>query len=318
MIEQEQMASPETRRLDRRMIVLVNANAGEVLQRRGRPFQQKLQEGFAAVGILADVRLIKGRHLARTLRDVASLEPGAEIVVAGGDGTISRLLDDILAIRRPVGILPLGTLNLFARDLGIGGTSEEAIRNLVHADQRQIDLADINGIPFHSNAGLGFLSRMAREREGTRRHFPFSKLVGFGIALTRALLLTRPIEITIEADGLLAKEVADAVLITNNHFEGSPWTRPRLDEGLLEVHMLRAEGLRGRLAAAYAVWRGKWRELPSLRSITCRRVIVQRKGKRFSTVAMDGEVRRLRNPLTINARPLALSTLAPEPADRSS
>jgi diacylglycerol kinase family enzyme len=82
---------------------------------------------------------------------------------------------------------------------------------------------------------------------------------------------------------------------------------------LLEVHLLRAGGLRGRMSAAFAVWRGNWRELPALRSVTCRKVVIKRRGKRSSTVAMDGEIRRLKHPLTFQIMPRALHVLAPLP-----
>ena len=293
-----------------RMIVLVNASAGEILQRGGPAFAQQLTDLFRSAGVDADVNLVKGKHLAAKLRDLAAAHPTAQLVVAGGDGTISRLLPSLRLLRRTVGVLPLGTLNLLARDLGLGGTVHELVTGLTTATARPIDLGEVNGVPFHSNAGLGFLSRMAREREETRQRYPFSKAIGFAIAATRAMLLTKPVEVLMEVDGRMVQEVADAVLVTNNHFEGSPWTRPRLDQGLLEVHLLRAGGLRGRVAAAVSVWRGTWRELETLRSLTCRRVVINRRGKRSSTVAMDGEIRRFTHPLTFQSLPGALQVLA--------
>lgn len=301
-----------------RLTVLVNASAGELLQRGKSTFAASLQQMLGERGAEARVTLVKGRHLSKKLGEMAAAEPDAQLVIAGGDGTISRLLPVLQSLDRPVGILPLGTLNLLAGDIGTGGTVETAASALTQARPRRIDLAEVNGVPFHSNAGLGFLSRMAREREGARQRYPFSKAIGFGIAAMRAMLLTRPIEVLIDVDGRTITEVADAVLVTNNHFEGSPWVRPRLDEGLLEVHLLREGGVRGRMAAAFAVWRGTWRTLPSLHSVTCRKVVINRKGKRTSTVAMDGEVRRMNNPLIFKSLPGALHVLATEPAETSS
>lgn len=300
------------------MTVLVNASAGELLQRGKNTFATSLQQMLGDRGAEARVTLVKGRYLSKALGEMAASEPSAQLVIAGGDGTISRLLPVLQNLDRPVGILPLGTLNLLAGDIGTGGTVETATAALTKARPRRIDLAEVNGVPFHSNAGLGFLSRMAREREGARQRYPFSKAIGFGIAAIRSMLLTRPIEVLIEVDGRTITEVADAVLVTNNHFEGSPWVRPRLDEGLLEVHLLREGGVGGRMAAAFAVWRGTWRALPSLHSMTCRKVVINRKGKRTSTVAMDGEVRQMNNPLTFRVLPGALRVLAAERADSSS
>ncbi len=307
---------PEAPRLAR-AVVLVNANAGEVLQQGRDAFVAEIGRLFAAEGVEAEVVAVDGRRLAQEARALAKRRPDAPLIVAGGDGTVSRLLPILASLKRPVGVLPLGTLNLLARDLGLEGGTAALVAGLAGAAPRRIDLGEVNGAPFHSNVGLGFLARMAREREGARRRYPFSKAFGFAVAAVRALLGSRAIEVTLEVDGRAMVERADAVLITNNHFEGSPWVRPRLDEGLLEVHLLRDEGFIARLRAATAVWSGRWRELPTLRSSSCRRVVIHRQGRRTSAVAIDGEIQRLDHPVTVEVAPLALSVLAAEPKEGS-
>jgi hypothetical protein len=83
------------------------------------------------------------------------------------------------------------------------------------------------------------------------------------VAAVRALIRTLPIEV--EVDGCYERQVAGAVLVTNNVFEGSPWRRPRLDEGMLEVHLLAAPGFVARTRAALAVMTGE-SSRPILRS----------------------------------------------------
>ena len=161
----------------------------------------------------------------------------------------------------------MGTMNLLGRDLGLVGDLELDVRALHTGHLRVVDMATLNGVPFHSASGLGFAVIVAHERERARRRIPFSLVLATIVAAVRALIRTRPIEVEVEVDGRRVQLVADAVLVTNNVFEGSPWRRPRLDEGILEVHLLAAPGFVARTRAALAVMTGEWRALRHLTSL---------------------------------------------------
>ena len=107
--------------------------------------------------------------------------------------------------------------------------------------------------------------------------------------------------------------MADAVLVTNNLFEGSPWRRPRLDEGLLEVHLLAAPGFVARTRAALAVMTGEWRALRHLTSLRAARVTLRRPGRGRTRVSLDGEVTLQRGALAYAIVPQALRILAANP-----
>ena len=134
------------------------------------------------------------------------------------------------------------------------------------------------------------------------------------VAAVRALIRTRPIEVEVEVDGRSERLVADAVLVTNNVFEGSPWRRPRLDEGILEVHLLAAPGFVARTRAALAVMTGEWRALRHLTSLRAASVTLRRPGRGRTRVTLDGEVTLQRGALTYAIVPRALRILAANPA----
>ncbi len=90
------------------------------------------------------------------------------MVIAGGDGTLMRLLPIIVAAERPIGLLPLGTVNLLGKDLGFTGDLLADARLAAGTDISRVSLAKAGTTLFHSNAGLGILGRMAREREEAR------------------------------------------------------------------------------------------------------------------------------------------------------
>ena len=208
----------------------------------------------------------------------------------------------------------MGTMNLPGRALGLVGDLELDVRALRTGHPRAVDMATLNGIPFHSASGLGFAVIVAHERERARRRIPFSLVLATIVAAVRALIRTRPIEVEVEVDGCYERLVADAVLVTNNLFEGSPWRRPRLDEGMLEVHLLAAPGFLARTRAALAVMTGEWRALRCLTSLRATSVTLRRPGRGRTRVSLDGEVTLQRGALSYAIVPQALRILAASPA----
>ena len=88
-----------------------------------------------------------------------------------------------------LGVLPFGTMNLFARDLGMPADVREAVAALSDVAPRRIDLAEINGRPFHTLSGLGFFSQMARAREETRGH-PLGRLASLVLGMVSCVART--------------------------------------------------------------------------------------------------------------------------------
>jgi diacylglycerol kinase family enzyme len=285
-----------------------------VLQGSRGELEARLRNAFAGAGVAADLRFVTARALKDSIAQAPD-DPGHLLVVAGGDGSVNAGLAALGARSGPTAILPLGTLNLLARDLGMTGVIEDDIRLILEGEPRDVDLADVNGHRFHSIAGFGFFAVMAVQREQARRRFPFSRAFSFAWAATRALILTRQISVEIEIDGRHEATMADAVLVTNNRFEGTPWRRGTLDAGELEVHLIALPTLFDRARAAVAVARGRWREMPQITTTAASEVILRRSSPRRRFVAMDGELRRLRSPLHFHCLPKAATLRAARRTD---
>lgn len=280
--------------------VIANARSGAVLSRGAEAFAADVVAAFAAAGAEADVRLAEGEGVARALAAALSIS-GLRVVIAGGDGTLMRLLPVILREGRPVGLLPLGTVNLLGKDLGINGDLAHDARIAVGDETQRVSLAVIGNVLFHSNAGVGILGRMARERENARRRFPFSRVMSFTWAAIRTLALARTISVDLEVDRDIRHLQADAVLVTNNAFDDTTLRRRQLDEGLLEVHIVTAPDLRSRLDLAFAVLRGGWRKHPALQTLRCRALRLERRDRARTRVAVDGELLVMRGPIAMRA-----------------
>jgi diacylglycerol kinase family enzyme len=290
----------------KRARVVVNARAGTVHQAGEAQFSEEITARFAEHGITAEIDFSTGDVLRQRLEAALAADTDHDdtiVVLAGGDGTISLLLPVIIAAQRPVGILPLGTMNLLGRDLGLTGEIAHDIGVIAAQQPRSVTLARINGTPFHSNSGFGILGVMAREREAARSKFPLSRQLSFAWAATRTLMLSRSIVVELEIDGQRENRRTDALLITSNRFHGMPWQRARLDEGVLELHALRAPNILKRIGMLVAVLRGRWREHPALTTVTTKSATIKRRDKKRSTVAIDGEMRRMTGPIRYDLAP---------------
>ncbi len=133
--------------------IVVNRRAGSVLEQGEERFREALIDAFAAHGVAAEVAMTPPREIKARLEEAIAQAPDL-VVACGGDGTVNELLPVLRAARTPVGILPLGTLNLFARDLGFTGDVAHDVAALARMRPEKVDLAEVNGVPFHSNAGL--------------------------------------------------------------------------------------------------------------------------------------------------------------------
>lgn len=289
--------------------VVVNARAGSVLEAGADAFAARIAAAFAQHGCRAEVRMVHPRELDDAL--ALAIETGDAIpVIAGGDGTINGVLPVLLQASRPVGILPLGTVNVLGRDLGLAGPLERQIEALCNGVPVTMDIGRVNDRLFHSLSGMGFFALMAREREYARRRFPFSRAVAFAVAATRSILFTRAITVDIRIGEERHVVEADAVLVTVNSFDGAEWQRSRLDGGLFEVHILNAGGLYSRCKAALSVVSGRWKSSTNLMSFTGHEVTLTRRDERRGHITFDGEVERRSGPLAYSILPGAVRVIA--------
>lgn len=304
----------ETQTQQRCFRVIANARAGTVLEAGADTFARRIADAFAAAGCRAEIELVPPRQLQERLR-AAVADDTVTTVIAGGDGSINGALPVLVGCKRPVGVLPLGTVNVLGRDLGLVGTLEEQISALCQGEPVALDLGSVNGRLFHSISGMGFFSLMARQREYARRRFPFSRLVAFLFAATRSILFTHAIRIEMEIAGERRKVEADAVLVTVNQFDGAEWRRSHLDGGEFEVHILDTGGLLSRAKAAFSMLTGGWRNSHNLVSLTGTAVTITRRDKRRGHVTFDGEVERVASPFAYRLLPGALRVIAARPAE---
>lgn len=292
-----------------RAVAIVNAKASTVLE-LGPAIVDDIACRFSEQGHDLELSLVSPEEIEEALRSAAARPDIDAIIVGGGDGSQSLAASLLAGTGKALGVLPLGTVNLLARDLDVPFDFLEAVDALAEAGVESIDLGDLNGRTFHSLAGLGFLARMARERQRARADVPFARWLAFLLALVRAIARVDRMSLQIETeDGKLVRR-SSAVLVTNNIYRETEWTRARMSDGLLEVHIVKGWTWLPLLTAGFDVMLGRWRQTGRIESILAREVEIRPRRRRIP-VSVDGEVVYERRPLRFTVRRGALKVLRP-------
>ena len=299
-----------------KLAVVLNRRAGTLFGRSIEDGAREIEARFARAGSSASVTIEAGRATIDAIRHAARSDAHV-VVVGGGDGTVRSAARIVLEHGKTLGILPLGTVNLLARDLGIPFDLDAAIDALAAGEIRRIDVGVVNGRIFLSTSGLGFFVHMAQAREEWRSSSMRSKWVAFAGALWTALARAPDFEIDIDTgDGLRAVRTR-AVLTTNNIYEDVPGLvakRPRLDRGELALHIARHQSRLATLRAAVLAINGGWQVDPGVETIRTRSFTVL-SDRSHMRVSNDGELDVIKTPLLYRVRPRALAVLAPRAED---
>jgi diacylglycerol kinase family enzyme/membrane-associated phospholipid phosphatase len=228
-------------------------------------------------GMVIAVNPRSGREDYDPAADIAELLPAAEVLqltedagvsellgeaarsgrakalgVAGGDGSVAAAAAVALEFGLPLAVVPAGTLNHFARDIGVA-TPPEAAAAVEQGEAVQVDVAEVNGVPFLNTASIGSYPEMVRRRD--RLSGRMGKWAALTVAAAQVLRHGSPVEL--EVNG---RRISAWILFVGNGCyvpRGlSPAWRPRLDDGLLDVQYLRADLQFGRTRAVLATLLG--------------------------------------------------------------
>ncbi|MEO6004107.1 MAG: diacylglycerol kinase family protein [Opitutus sp.] len=293
------------------VIVVYNEKAGTSVSADG-PTREALQDAFAAAGITADVRNVPGDQIEASLREAVRERPTV-LYAGGGDGTISTAAGLVAGTNIVLGVLPLGTLNHFARDLGIPSDWREAVAALVAAPVRAVDVAEVNGRVFINNCSLGSYADAVRRRDALRREKGHGKWPAMILASWAVFRELRRMRLQITTPDTTLTLRTPFVLIANNQYTGSVLAtslRPKLDEGRIWLYTTRARkhGALIRLAWQSLVRRIDAADDLEVHSFTHATITVLR-GR--IPVAADGEIVNATPPLQLKIKAGALRVLAP-------
>lgn len=234
------------------------------------------------------------------------------IVAAGGDGTVSAVGSALVGTDTALGVLPAGTLNHFARDLGLPMELDAAARVIAGGQTTSVDVGEVNGRSFLNISSIGLYSSVVTQRERLMRHG-----VPRSLALARAALTAlwqfpdTTIRFTTGTTGLVAK--TPLLFVGNNRYEFAGLQAGRrtcLRGGILQLCTVKNPTRSALLKAAILALMGKLEASPDV--VTADVMWARIETLRHSVeVALDGEVVRLRSPLLYSIRARALNVRVP-------
>lgn len=284
--------------------VVLNASSGHGAAMK---VAARLEELFKAAGRQAHITLARtGGELSTAVRK--AVEAGCDTLVAGGgDGTINTAASAILGREITLGVLPLGTLNHFAKDLGIPLDLEEATKLILKGSWCKVDVGEVNGRCFLNNSSLGVYPVIVRLRERYRATLRGKWIAAFWAALT--VMRRNPfMAVKLHVEGQAMVRRTPLVLVANNEYRTTgihAGTRESLARGRLALYVLNAERRPGLLQLALKVLVEGAERVKELDLFTVEEVAVETRRRRLQ-VALDGEVVTLDSPLQYRTRPAAL------------
>jgi diacylglycerol kinase family enzyme len=300
------------------VIVFLNVD-GRAVQRIGAAAaRRRIEEAFARSGVSAELVPVDGKALPAAIRARLANRPpgGATIVAAGGDGTVHAVAQALAGTDTPLGILPLGTLNHFARDLGLPLDLDEAVRVIAGGHAVAIDVGEVNGTVFVNNSSIGLYPVMVHDRNRQRRTSRRSKVLAMLLALFHVLRRPPVRRLRIEALGH-SEPIATPLAFIGNNLYGtdllSLGRRTSLAGGELCLFTANPVGL---LGLVRLLIRAAFGRLDQARDFTRRSLaeLTIHSRRRRLRVSLDGELARLRPPLRYRIRQRGLRVLVPLPA----
>ena len=239
----------------------------------------------------------------------AMIEQGATSLVAwGGDGTVNEVASETARSDLTFGIVPGGSGNGLARELGIERRPAHALRTALQGAERTIDAGEIAGRLFVNVAGLGFDAYLARVFNTFERRGPLN-YIRSGL---RELLAYDPAEYTVRAGDVMFRQRALVVTIANGRQYGSGAViapRAKLDDGQLDVVLLPVRPPWIALWHARRLFTGTLERLPGVRMMSVRTAVLS--ADRPLTFHVDGEVFEGGRSLQVKVRPRALRVRVP-------
>ena len=290
--------------------VLLNRGGGAVAA--DEHIGDKVAKALKRAGIEPDIELIDGGDY--EVRCSAAAERGDSLViVGGGDGTISAAASSLAGTDTKLGILPLGTLNHFARDLEIPLDIDEAARVIAAGKDRRVDIGDMNGRTFINNSAIGLYPLMVVDRDLQRKRLGRSKRLAMLVASARTLLRFNHQRLTLQANEEQERVDTPLLFVGNNDYRldlGAAGKRESLQDGQLFVLVMRKKTRRGLIAASIRALLNRTRPDDMVRLEAVQRLRVSSRRSMLS-VSLDGEVVQSKTPLEYSIRREALGVIVP-------
>lgn len=297
-----------------KIALILNRDAGTLRSLDPDQVGGEIADVFRTAGHTVDVEVASSADAVGAIRRACNDKRFDAVVAGGGDGTVSAAAAAAAESGMALGILPLGTMNFFARSLSIPVDFRAAAEALAIAEIAAVDIARINDRWFVHAVALGLHPAIVAEREKMDYGSRYGKMVGSARAFLRVVRNPRRFDVTLETDGrTLVRRTAGVVVSNNPLGEGHMPYADDLDAGVLAVYLTAARGWLELTRVVAAAARGAAAEHPLVEMILTTTARIDT-GTRPMPVTVDGELLFLRGPLDFKCVPGGIRVLKPAEA----
>jgi diacylglycerol kinase family enzyme len=296
----------------RSICVILNARSGGG---NDRAIVDRLRRLFEASGNPAEIMVAHGgADIAGALATALARRPDV-IVAGGGDGTIGSIGGALAGSDIALGVLPLGTLNHFARDLGVPLDLAAAVAHIVDGQPHRVDVGEVNGRVFLNNSSLGLYPDIVRARERQQDRLGRGKWLALAWATLAALRRYAFMSVRLTVDGRERLRRTPFVFIGNNEYRMDGFAigeRSGLQDGRLSLYVAQRPGRLRLLQLALRALVGRLRQARDFDTLLATDIVVDSRHRRLR-VATDGEVTLMTPPLRYRIRPASLAVMLARP-----
>jgi diacylglycerol kinase family enzyme len=294
--------------------VLLNASAGSVAATEAAATIARVREAFRRSHLEAEILAVDHESFPAAVRRAAASDADV-VVLGGGDGTLSAGAAALLGGPMPLGILPLGTLNHFAKDVGIPLDLAQAVGTIERGQVMEVDVGEVNGRLFLNNSSIGLYPSAVAHREELRHRHGGGKWPAMFNACVDVFRRYPLLDVTLQAEDRAVSLTTPFVFVGNNRYEMrlfSLGTRASLQGGELSLYLTRNIGRMGLLRLAFRALLGRLEQDRDFHSFMLPAVEIRTR-RRLLRVSLDGEVVQMASPIRYLIRPRALRVWVPRP-----
>jgi diacylglycerol kinase family enzyme len=302
-----------------RAVVLINAKAGTVVERGGDDLCAEVREAFAAAGHAVEAECCDPADMADRIGRTALRTDIDAIVAGGGDGTLSMAAAKLAGRKVALGFLPLGTMNLYCRALGMPQDLDGAIRSLAHGRVEPADLGEVNGRLFLHHVSIGLQPSIVARRNGEDYSGRLGKMWATAKTFVRTLRNPKPVSVVLRLPGGDRPYRVPAIFVMSNPLrDGRPGIEQHHSAHRLGVYICTSVEWSDLLQIAAGMAAAARQDVDCLELHTAPEVAIDRahKSRKGFRASVDGEIVAFNAPLKIACRKDAFRLLVPEGAPR--
>jgi diacylglycerol kinase family enzyme len=296
-----------------RVLVLLNQAAGTLVNSSTGDEPQLIERSFRESGVEARVENVDGSRLAEVTRRAIESGDIDAVIAGGGDGTLNTIAAQLAGSNVAFGVLPLGTFNHFAKEMGVPLNLDEAVPALARAQVNDLDIGEVNGRIFLNFSAIGIHPLIVKHRDAQQQVLGRRKKFAMFMAVFSVLKRMRLMRVRLRWNDGFVRRLTPSVTVCNNPYQMEVFGVENVSyqsRDVLNVYMARSTGWFG---IVWLLIRAAFKRLENAREfevLTLPEFDVET-GSRHVRVSIDGEVTDLKSPLNYRVRKRGLKVLVP-------